>query len=140
MNYKYYIFIICIFLSASCDIIRTGREFNYGIPVSIENNSKDKMLILIFPILISSTDVLEENNIKQIQLNPGESKFILYYLGRNINMENIIVCITVWNMKSEHNINSNILSSEPYLFKTYYDPKFEIGPEKYGIFAKLVIE
>jgi hypothetical protein len=140
----FFLITICLSNLISCDFLRKEREFDYGIPIRLINETSDDMLVIIFPIVNSSEEVLEESTVKQVKLAKKSREFVSYYLGKNVNLKNVVVCTIAWKIDSDKQkafaLNEALLQGEPYLVKTFYDPKFELGPEKYGIFATLVIE
>ena len=134
---------LCIFLLALFLLFQWMREwhrdtFYYRILIKVENKSTENIIAVIFPITLSKDEVLKNKSSKQLNIKKGDSESILYYLGKGVNMKNIAVGIAVWQLTAE--LNEEIFQREPYLTQTFYDPNFEIGPEKYGIFAHLIVE
>lgn len=95
------------------------------------------MLIVVHPILTQDLN-LDNRETKQIILQKNSSIFATYYLGKDVDFGHLIICMIAWKINNDTNIA--ILGENPYLIRTFSDPNFKIGPEKYGVFAKFIIE
>jgi hypothetical protein len=104
----------------------------------VENKTNEDVIAVIFPIRLSESEVLKNKSTEQRNIKKGDSENIGYYIGKNVSMKNVVIGIAVWQLTTGS--NEEIFQKAPYLAQTFYDPNFEIGPEKYGIFAHLVIE
>lgn len=137
-NLLYLIIIIFFNFVASCNLLEDTKKFHYAIPISLENRTDKNMFVITFPILTSSAEPLEENNVIQVRLDKKSSQFLTYYLGKKVDFEHLVICIIAWQWTSE--LDFTVFGKKPYIVRTFHNSKFEIGPEKYGIFAEFIIE
>jgi len=112
--------------------------FYYRTVIKIENNSREDIITVIFPIALSKDGTFKNKSIEQLNINKGNSESILYYLGKGTDMKNIAIGIAVWQLTNEP--KEEIFKRKPYLAQTFYNSNFEIGPDKYGIYAHLIVE
>lgn len=138
-----FLLFLCIFLLASFFLLWWALEWHedtlyYRIVMKVENKTNEDVTAVIFPIRLSESEVLKNKSTKQLCIKKGTSENIGYYVGKNVSLKNVAVGIAVWRLTTES--NEEIFQGAPYLVQTFYDPNFEIGPDKYGIFAHLIIE
>ncbi len=126
-------FIITLFYFLSRDI----DKINYGLLIKVENKTQNNFIITIFSVPLSANNFSSNQNIKHIYLKSHESNFQRLYLGERVDFSDTLIVIMAWETSPMINMNR---IDKPYLIRTYYNPQFEIGPEKYGTFAEFAID
>ena len=122
----------------SCDALKTAEKQHYKILISLENRTDSNMVAVIVPIKMSSGMVVGENIFEQVILKSKSEHPVGLYLGKEVDLRNLAVYAVAWEMDSGFGVDA--LRKEPYKVDIFYRPEFEIGPEKYGVFAHFIIE
>jgi len=131
------IILISLIITLSYFLNRDIDKINYGLLIKVENKTQYDFIVTIFSVPLSTNDFLSNQNIEHVYLKSRESNFQRFYMGKKVNFADTLIVIMAWetsSMKSKNAIN------KPYLIRTYYNPQFKIGPEKYGTFADFTID
>ncbi len=128
--------LLILFVKVWANCSTDEREFAYGVPIQIENKLEDDILVLLYPVKLKDS-VPVRTNVKQVKIEKNSDDFIRYYLGKGItNLKDVVIGVAIWKASD---IANPAIPKTPYITKTLYDPCFEIGPGKYGIFARIIV-
>lgn len=100
--------------------------------------SREEITSSVVPSVTSYKEVMKRGGIEQVMLEKNSYESVLYYLGTEVDSQNIAVCVIAWKVPG--NLDFSIFQEEPYFVQTIYKPEFKIGPEEYGVFASVTIE
>jgi hypothetical protein len=74
---------------------------------------------------------------EQVSLRKKTSQLVNYYLGKNVDFQNLMICVVAWELVDS---DANDLFQPPYLVRTLYNPVYETGVERYGLYGEVTID
>jgi hypothetical protein len=135
-------FLIVVSIPLIC-IFENEKRFSDSTQIRIKNKTDTNIIAVIFAVPLSPKNCLSDAKAEKYRMPPDSNELIMYYYGSRGDVNNVLVSVVVW--KGTDGNEADIMKSQPYLVKSFYNPESlyvvnNKGEHEYGQEYKVIIE